>query len=48
MGRLYELAGPGATIRDAVMLGLGGARLLARQDWIYTYDWKTDKPPTPV
>ena len=48
MGRFYELAGPGATIRDAVMLGLGGARLLARQDWIYTYDWKTDKPPTPV
>jgi salicylate hydroxylase len=48
MGRVYELAGPGAAIRNAAMLGLGGARLLAGQDWIYTYDWKTDKPPAPI
>jgi salicylate hydroxylase len=48
MGRVYELAGPGASIRNAVMLGLGGATLLAGQDWIYTYDWKTDKAPAPV
>ncbi|MGP0089972.1 MAG: FAD-dependent monooxygenase [Xanthobacteraceae bacterium] len=48
MGRVYGLAGPAAAVRNAVMQGLGGARLLAGQDWIYTYDWKNDKPPTPV
>jgi salicylate hydroxylase len=48
MGRLYELPGPGAVVRNAVMQSLGGARLLAGQDWIYTYDWKADKPPAPI
>jgi salicylate hydroxylase len=46
LGRVYGLSGAAAAVRNAVMRGLGGARLLAGQDWIYTYDRKTDKPPS--
>ncbi|MCG6206765.1 FAD-dependent monooxygenase [Rhodopseudomonas sp. HC1] len=37
-GQIYHLAGPMALARDLAMQALGGARLLARQAWIY--DWK--------
>ncbi|KIZ45660.1 MULTISPECIES: FAD-dependent monooxygenase [Rhodopseudomonas] len=37
-GLIYHLGGPAALARDLVMKQLGGARLLARQDWIY--DWR--------
>jgi salicylate hydroxylase len=46
LGRVYGLSGAAAAVRNAVMRGLGGARLLAGQDWIYTYERKTDKPPS--
>jgi salicylate hydroxylase len=37
-GQIYHLQGPMALARDLVMRGLGGPRLLARNDWIY--DWR--------
>lgn len=37
-GRIYHLSGMAAVARDLAMRTLGGARLLARQDWIY--DWR--------
>ena len=37
-GRIYHLSGIAAAARDLAMRTLGGARLLARQDWIY--DWR--------
>jgi salicylate hydroxylase len=37
-GQIYHLQGPMALARDLVMRNLGGARLLARNDWIY--DWR--------
>lgn len=39
-GRIYHLGGPAALARDLVMRGIGGAGLLARQDWIYR--WRDD------
>jgi salicylate hydroxylase len=36
-GRIYHLGGPLAVARDTVMQALGGRRLLARQDWIYSW-----------
>lgn len=39
-GRIYHLQGPAALARNLVMRGLGGARLLNRQDWIYR--WRLD------
>ena len=35
LGRVYHLAGPAATARDAGMRLLGPRRLLARYDWLY-------------
>ena len=37
-GRIYHMGGPMAFARNATMRLLGGARLMARQDWIY--DWR--------
>lgn len=39
-GKIYGLSGPKAVIRDMGMSLLGGERLLARQDWLYSW-----KPP---
>jgi salicylate hydroxylase len=39
-GRIYGLRGPEARVRDVGMSLLGGERLLARQDWLYSW-----KPP---
>lgn len=36
-GRIYHLAGPMAAARDITMRLLGGHRLLARQNWIYSW-----------
>jgi salicylate hydroxylase len=41
-GAIYGLSGPKALIRDIGMRLLGGERLLARQDWLYSW-----KPPAP-
>ncbi len=37
-GRIYHMSGPMALARNATMRLLGGAKLMARQDWIY--DWR--------
>jgi len=37
-GRIYHMSGPMAFARNTTMRLLGGARLMARQDWIY--DWR--------
>ncbi len=37
-GRIYHMGGPMAFARNSMMRLLGGARLMARQDWIY--DWR--------
>jgi salicylate hydroxylase len=34
-GQIYHLKGASGFARDGTMRLLGGARLLARQDWIY-------------
>jgi salicylate hydroxylase len=39
-GGIYHLSGPMALARDTTMQLLGGARLLARQDWIY--GWRAE------
>lgn len=39
-GQIYHLRGAAAIARNLAMRGLGGARLLARQDWIYR--WRVD------
>ena len=36
-GGIYHFSGPMALARDTTMQLLGGARLLARQDWIYSW-----------
>jgi len=36
-GRIYHLAGPFALARDLVIRALGPERMLARQDWIYSW-----------
>ncbi|TAK49368.1 MAG: FAD-binding protein [Xanthobacteraceae bacterium] len=37
-GQIYHLTGPMALARNIAMRALGGARLLARNDWVY--DWR--------
>jgi salicylate hydroxylase len=37
-GQIYHLTGPLGFARDQVIATLGGARLLARHNWIY--DWR--------
>ena len=39
-GKIYGMSGPEALIRNLGMRLLGGERLLARQDWLYSW-----KPP---
>lgn len=39
LGQVYQLSGVAALARDMAMITMGGARIRARQDWIY--DWKT-------
>jgi 2-polyprenyl-6-methoxyphenol hydroxylase-like FAD-dependent oxidoreductase len=34
-GTIYQLAGPAASLRSLALASLGGARLLARYDWLY-------------
>jgi len=36
-GRIYGLTGPEALIRDLVMKGLGGEKVLGRYDWLYSW-----------
>jgi salicylate hydroxylase len=36
-GRIYHLAGPFALARDLAIRALGPERMLARQDWIYSW-----------
>jgi salicylate hydroxylase len=38
-GRIYHLGGPLAIARDLAIRALGPERMLARQDWIYS--WRT-------
>jgi salicylate hydroxylase len=35
--RIYGKTGPEALIRNLAMRALGGERLRARQDWLYTW-----------
>jgi salicylate hydroxylase len=42
-GRIYGLTGPEALLRNLVMRARGGEKLLARQDWLYSW-----RPPGPV
>jgi 2-polyprenyl-6-methoxyphenol hydroxylase-like FAD-dependent oxidoreductase len=42
-GRVYGLSGPEALMRNLAMRALGGERLLARQDWLYSW-----RPPSLV
>ena len=42
-GRIYGLSGPEALVRNLAMRALGGEKLLARQDWLYSW-----KPPSLV
>jgi salicylate hydroxylase len=36
-GRIYGMTGPEAVARNAVMMALGGERLLTRLDWLYNW-----------
>ncbi len=36
-GRIYGLSGPEALLRNLAMRALGGEKLLARQDWLYSW-----------
>jgi salicylate hydroxylase len=36
-GRIYGLSGPEALVRNLVMRAMGGEKLLARQDWLYSW-----------
>ncbi|MEZ0045045.1 2-polyprenyl-6-methoxyphenol hydroxylase-like FAD-dependent oxidoreductase [Bradyrhizobium sp. USDA 327] len=36
-GRIYHLGGPLAIARDLAIRALGPERMLARQDWIYSW-----------
>jgi salicylate hydroxylase len=40
-GRIYHLQGAAALARNLAMRGLGGTRLLKRQDWIYR--WRAEE-----
>ncbi|MBI5264429.1 MAG: FAD-dependent monooxygenase [Bradyrhizobium sp.] len=42
-GHIYHLTGPMALARDTVIRALGAQRMLARQEWIYS--WRLDRPP---
>jgi len=42
-GRIYGLSGPEALVRNLVMRAKGGEKLLARQDWLYSW-----RPPSLV
>ena len=42
-GRIYGLSGPEALVRNLVMRSKGGEKLLARQDWLYSW-----RPPSLV
>ena len=42
-GRIYGLSGPEALVRDLAMHATGGEKLLARQDWLYSW-----RPPSLV
>src|SRR5579875_2822019 len=47
-GLLYALAGPAAALRDLHLRRLGGEALLARQDWLYSWqlpELLRDRPP---
>jgi salicylate hydroxylase len=37
-GRIYGQTGPEAVIRNIVMRGMGGQKLLARYDWLFGFD----------
>ena len=45
-GRIYGLSGPEALLRNLSMRTLGGERLLARQDWLYS--WQPPPPHEPA
>jgi salicylate hydroxylase len=45
-GRIYGMTGPEALIRNVGMRMLGGERLLARQDWLYS--WRPPAISAPV
>ena len=36
-GRIYGMSGPEALVRNIAMRALGGEKLLARQDWLYSW-----------
>jgi salicylate hydroxylase len=36
-GRIYGLTGPEALVRNLAMRAMGGEKLLARQDWLYSW-----------
>jgi salicylate hydroxylase len=42
-GRIYGMSGPEALLRNLVMRAMGGEKLLARQDWLYSW-----RPPSLV
>jgi len=42
-GRIYGLSGPEALVRNLAMRAMGGEKLLARQDWLYSW-----RPPSLV
>jgi salicylate hydroxylase len=35
--RIYGMSGPEALIRNAVMMAMGGEKLLRRYDWLYNW-----------
>jgi len=42
-GRIYGLSGPESLVRNLAMRAMGGEKLLARQDWLYSW-----RPPSLV
>ena len=36
-GRIYGMSGPEALVRNLAMYAMGGEKLLARQDWLYSW-----------
>ena len=45
-GRIYGLSGPEALVRNLAMRAVGGEKLLARQDWLYS--WQPPSQGQPV
>jgi salicylate hydroxylase len=43
-GRIYGLSGPEALLRNLGMRTMGGEKLLARQDWLYSWQPPQTKP----